>query len=259
MRGMISTIPAFKDNYIWCLEDQAAGQATVVDPGDAAPVIHHLDERGLALAAILITHHHGDHTGGITRLKQRWPQAAVYGPAGERIPGSDHALAEGEQVTVPGIEGPLIVIEVPGHTRGHIAYHGGGCLFCGDALFACGCGAVFEGTPEQMHASLEKLRVLPGETRVYCAHEYTLENLDFARQVEPASEALQKRDAEARERRRQGIPTVPSTMHEECATNPFLRGHVPEVRDAAQRWSGRSLDSPTEVFATVRAWKDALD
>ncbi|MFO8154515.1 MAG: hydroxyacylglutathione hydrolase [Pseudomonadota bacterium] len=259
MACMISTIPAFKDNYIWCLEDEDAGRATVVDPGDAEPVIRHLDERGVTLAAILVTHHHGDHTGGIARLKQHWPGAVVYGPAGERIPGRDHALAEGDRVEVAGSGGPLTVIDVPGHTRGHIAYHGGGCLFCGDLLFACGSGAVFEGTPGQMFESLEKLRALPEETRVYCAHEYTLENLDFAHHVEPASKALQKRDAEAREWRRQGLPTVPSILKEEFETNPFLRSHVPEVRDAARKWSGRSLDSPAEVFAAVRAWKDALD
>ena len=243
----IIPIPAFADNYIWLLRNGEAG--VVVDPGDAAPVMAHCDREGVALAAILATHHHGDHVGGISRLIGRWP-VPVYGPATESIPGRTHALREGD------------VIDIPGHTAGHIAYIAAEekppLVFCGDTLFAAGCGRLFEGTPAQMVESLAKLARLAGDTRVYCGHEYTLANLRFARAVEPANRLLDEREKREQTKRDRGLPTLPSTIGEERATNPFLRTHEASVRAAAQQHAGHALDDRVAVFAEVRAWKNAF-
>jgi hydroxyacylglutathione hydrolase len=255
----IIPIPAFADNYIWLLRKEDT--AVVVDPGDAAPVIAHCEREGVALAAILATHHHGDHVGGIPRLLARW-SVPVYGPARESIPGRTHALSEGDVFTVPGIDVRLSAIDIPGHTAGHIAYVAGEekppLVFCGDTLFAAGCGRLFEGTPMQMVASLDKLAQLPGETLIYCGHEYTLANLRFARAVEPANVLLGEREMREKAKRDRGLPTLPSTVGEERATNPFLRTDEPAVRSAAQQHAGRTLDDRVAVFAEVRAWKNAF-
>jgi len=252
----ISPIPAFNDNYIWLLRVPGSPLATVVDPGDAGPVIARLEAEGLSLTDMLITHHHGDHVGGIMALRARWPQARVHGPAGERIPACEHPLREGDQVTPEGLPLTLRVLEVPGHTAGHIAYHGGGLLFCGDTLFAGGCGRLFEGTAAQMHASLAKLAGLPAQTLVHCAHEYTEANLRFASLVEPANPALLARIRAVAALRAAGQPSVPSRLAEELETNPFLRSDQASVRRAAERHAGRPLSDTIEVFATVRRWKD---
>jgi hydroxyacylglutathione hydrolase len=251
----IIPIPAFADNYIWTVRE--GGLAAVVDPGDAAPVIAYLEREGLALSAILATHHHGDHVGGIRALAARWP-VPVYGPAHEAIPGRTHALVEGDAIIVPGIGLALSVLDIPGHTSGHIAFAGGGMVFCGDTLFAAGCGRLFEGTPAQMLASLDKLSALPDATQVYCGHEYTVSNLRFALAVEPASVALQQRLAREQTKRAKGLPTLPSIIVEERATNPFLRARDAGVRGAAERRAGRTLDSPVGVFATLRSWKNSF-
>ncbi len=254
----IIAIPAFSDNYIWMIRE--GPRAAVVDPGDAAPVHAWLAREGVTLAAILNTHHHPDHVGG-NRALVAATGAPVYGPAREAIPGRDHALAEGDRIVVPGIDVALSVLDVPGHTAGHIAYVGnvdGPVLFCGDTLFAGGCGRLFEGTPREMHASLGKLAALDPATRVYCAHEYTLANLAFAAAVEPANAALASRTAAARARRSEGLPTVPSSLADERSTNPFLRAHEPAVRAAAERHAGRALATDVDVFAAVRAWKDGF-
>ena len=260
MRAMIriDAIPAFKDNYIWGLVDTGSGRATVVDPGDATPVRTWLTNNGLALDAILITHHHGDHVGGVRDLLADH-DVSVHGPAHGRIPGCTHPVSEGDRVTVAGLAEPLEVREVPGHTLDHIAYTDGQRLFCGDVLFTGGCGAVFEGTNDQMFASLERFADLPDPCEVYCAHEYTLENLDFARRVEPESPALQRRLEGAQATRARGEPTVPATLGEERATNPFLRCREDTVASAAARWAGRELPDAAAVFGAVRAWKDSLD
>ena len=254
---MTTAIPAFKDNYIWCLEDPERGLASVVDPGDPAPVIAHLDRHGLDLGAILITHHHRDHTGGIQALHDRWPLAPVYGPANEAIPLCSQGLGHGDRVTLAGQFEPLVVLGVPGHTRDHIAYYGNAQLFCGDTLFTGGCGALFEGTPAQMFASLERLAPLPGHTRVYCAHEYTLANLRFALKVDPDNRRLQDRVSEVETLRAADECTLPSTIGEERQTNPFLRSGDSSVKQHAESWAGERFTDPVEVFAAVRAWKDA--
>jgi hydroxyacylglutathione hydrolase len=248
----IEPIPAFADNYIWLLVHGA--QAAVVDPGDAAPVQRVLLAQQLELAAILVTHRHGDHVGGVTELAAGG--VPVYGPAGEPIPGRTQALREGDAIEVLGQR--LQVLDVPGHTRGHIAYYSPAlhALFCGDTLFAAGCGRLFEGTPAQMAASLAKLAALPGATRVYCAHEYTLGNLRFARAVEPDNAAVLEREARCTALRAQALPTVPSTLAEELDSNPFLRCDEPAVRSAAERIEAGAGTSAVACFAALRAWKN---
>ncbi|MBI2381138.1 MAG: hydroxyacylglutathione hydrolase [Gammaproteobacteria bacterium] len=251
----ILPIPAFRDNYIWLAHD---GQdAFVVDPGDAAPVQAHLAELGLRLSAILITHHHPDHVGGISTLLAKWA-CPVYGPASEDIPGRSHALREGDTLELSAPAARMRILELPGHTLGHIAYVGEGHAFVGDTLFAGGCGRLFEGTPAQMLDSLDKLSELPAATRVYCAHEYTLANLRFALAVEGDNPALAARLQHATRLREQGLPTVPSTIGEEITTNPFLRSRVQSVAAAASRHAQGNLSTPEAVFAEVRRWKDGF-
>ena len=251
----IAPIRAFKDNYIWCL--RRGTLAAVVDPGDAAPVFDYLRSEGLQLTAILNTHHHADHVGGNTDLLSKY-NVPIFGPARENIPGVTRKLAEGDEIEVPGIGVRLRVLDIPGHTAGHIACHGDGVLFCGDTLFSCGCGRLFEGTPAQMHASLSKLANLPGETLVYCGHEYTLANLRFAEAAEPGNPALAERRSAARAALDRGNPTLPSTIAVERATNPFLRVREAALVTSASRFAGRSLTSPVEVFAALRKWKDGF-
>jgi hydroxyacylglutathione hydrolase len=252
---MLEIVPvaAFKDNYVWTLRRGKA--AAVVDPGDAAPVLEYLSREKLELSAILATHHHADHVGGIAELR-RHRDVPVYGPRGEPIPTLTHPVAEGDTVTLPALEVSFSVLDIPGHTRAHIAYYGAGALFCGDTLFACGCGRLFEGTAEQMYASLSKLRALPDATRVYCGHEYTLANIGFARHVEPANGPLIEREQKARNLRAAGKPTLPSTLGEEKATNPFLRWDAPAVVESANKYLGARIADPVRVFAAIRDWKN---
>lgn len=252
----IIPIPAFEDNYIWLIRNQA--HAVVVDPGDADPVMEYLNQHALRLAAILVTHHHGDHCGGAEELKLRFC-CPVYGPRRERISAATQAVGENDTITLPELGATFQVIDVPGHTLGHVAYYGLNSLFCGDALFACGCGRVFEGTPEQMQSSLAKLAALPDETSVFCAHEYTLANIRFARIADPGNAALQAREARERNARAQGLPTLPSTIALEKSTNPFLRWDDPHLINAASQFAGRPLTRPAEIFAAIRQWKDKLD
>lgn len=254
----VRTVHAFDDNYIWLIGSRDNLHVAIVDPGDEEPVIARIEADGLQPEAILITHHHGDHTGGAQALAQRYG-IPVYGPAGERIPAVSHKLKEGDTVELPDCGLHFNVLDTPGHTRGHICYLGHDALFCGDTLFAGGCGRLFEGTPEQMYQSLEKLRALPDDTVVYCAHEYTLANLTFALVAEPENRELQQRMQQVRALRAEDRDTVPSSMAEEKQTNPFLRSHVSELARAAERFAGQPLNEPAQVFATVRRWKDSLD
>jgi len=246
-------LPAFRDNYIWVL--LKGRHAVVVDPGDAAPVSHFLAKRGLSLAAILLTHHHADHIGGVADLiKLR--SVPVYGPATEAIATVTVPLREGDRVELPELDWGLDVIEVPGHTLGHIAYYGANTLLCGDTLFACGCGRLFEGSPAQMWHSLSKLAALPTDTKVYCAHEYTQANIAFALAVEPDNTALQARAARVDALRAAHQPTVPSGLGEEQQTNPFLRCGESAVIAAAEKHAGAKLNGAKAVFAALRSWKN---
>ncbi len=248
-------LPAFADNYLWLLHDGV--RALVVDPGDAGPVHAALDARGLELAAILVTHHHGDHVGGVDALRARL-RGPVYGPRTERIPAPFVPVDDGDVVEAIGLR--FEVIGVPGHTAGHVAYYhrpaqGAGLLFCGDTLFSAGCGRLFEGTAAQMQASLAKLAALPGDTRVCCAHEYTVSNLRFARAVEPGNAAVAEHLAWCERQRAEGGITLPSSIARELAINPFLRCTEPAVVASALGHGAAGAD-PVPVFAALRQWKN---
>ena len=248
-------ICAFADNYIWRLGAPDANEVIVVDPGDAQPVLAALDAASHSLSAILMTHHHQDHIGGVARLRQAYPQAAIIAPVDARIPIATERVNDGARVQIPGLT-TFEVLAVPGHTASHVAYLGAGMLFCGDTLFAGGCGRVFDGSCNQLAASLRRLAQLPPTTLCYCAHEYTLANLGFAQWVEPDNPDLAARLAKVRAQRAAQQPSVPSTLAEELATNPFLRTQQPAVIAAAERAAGQSLADPDAVFCALRAWKD---
>lgn len=249
-------LPAFQDNYLWLLHD--GQRALVVDPGDDQPVRTFLERTGLQLEAILVTHHHPDHTGGVDALRDA-TGARVWGPARERIPQPATGLAEGDAIEVLALR--FEVFDVPGHTAGHIAYYtpgvaGSPLLFCGDTLFSGGCGRLFEGTPAQMLASLRKLAALPAATRVCCTHEYTLSNLNFAQAVEPRNTDLAHYRQQCEALRAQGEPTLPSTIGLEARINPFLRARVPAVAQAAHARDGADANDEVAVFAALRQWKN---
>jgi hydroxyacylglutathione hydrolase len=251
-------ILARQDNYIWLIQRDGQPQVAIVDPTEAAPVLAHIQEHGLEPVAILITHHHWDHVGGIAELVAEYPMP-VYGPARETIPHMDHPLDDGDEVVIEALDCHFRVMDVAGHTAGHIAYLGHGMLFIGDTLFAGGCGRIFEGTPTQMQQAMSRIRALPDDTQIYCAHEYTEDNLEFARVAEPDNTALAKRQQEVAAIRAQHQPTVPSQLGLEKATNPFLRYDEPKLIRAAEDFVGHPLSTEAEVFAAVRYWKDTLD
>lgn len=248
----VTPVRAFDDNYIWVLHQD--GRAVAVDPGEAGPLQAFLEANDLLLQAVLITHRHGDHVGGLPALTERWPQLAVYGPS--TVPGITHSVEEG--CSVPLFGQPFTVWAIPGHTREHLAFVAPGHAFCGDTLFGAGCGRAFDGCVEALAASVARLGHLPAQTRLYPAHEYTLANLKFARAVEPDNAALTERWSADTARRAQGQPTLPTTVELEHATNPFLRTGEPAVIAAASAWRAQPLSGATAVFAALRAWKDGF-
>jgi len=251
----IVPVRAFKDNYIWLIINPDNQMAVCIDPGDAGPVIKYLQDNDLSLSAILITHHHWDHTNGIGRLLRLYP-APLYGPANETVHGMTNPVSEGDVVEIPDSKLKLKVLDVPGHTSGHIAYHNTKTLFCGDTLFTAGCGRIFEGSTEQMYGSLQKLAALKDDVQVYCAHEYTETNLRFAETVEPMNKDIKARMEAVRELRKQGQPSVPATIAEEKKTNPFFRCEVASVKAAAEQYQGKPAATAVEVFGAIRDWKN---
>ena len=256
----IDPVKAFNDNYLWVFHHQGGRSACVVDPGDAQPVLDYLAANNLTLTAILVTHHHADHIGGINQLLTRY-EVPVYGPGSAKIPQVTHPLKESDQINVMGVN--FKVLEVPGHTLEHIAYYASSSaninapvLFCGDTLFAAGCGRMFEGTPPMMYDSLQKLASLPPETLVFCTHEYTMSNLNFAKAVMPDNTNLQKRVYDEKSKRDQDLPTLPSTIKLELQTNPFLRCSDPLVMTSANTHAKAEQKDPATIFGILRRWKD---
>ncbi|MES3006360.1 MAG: hydroxyacylglutathione hydrolase [Pseudomonadota bacterium] len=268
MTFKVSPIRAFKDNYIWMFAASDNKDVCIVDPGDADPVLSVLQSLDLCLSAIILTHHHADHIGGVKKLLEQFPHIPVYGPRSSKIDTVTHPLGDGDRLTLAGVE--FSVLAVPGHTLDHIAYYaqlpasgieesGSGVLFCGDTLFAGGCGRIFEGNPPMMYESLRKLASLPASTMVYCAHEYTRSNLRFALRVEADNPNSVERVRVVEAACSAGIPTVPSLMSMELRTNPFLRCHMVTVRSAViESMAISSESSDTEVFAALRRWKDSF-
>jgi hydroxyacylglutathione hydrolase len=256
----VEAISAFNDNYIWAIRSNKNNTLALVDPGDGKVCLDYIEQQGLLLSSILVTHHHIDHVGGIASLlayakSKAWP-VTVYGPAKESIAQLDITLKENDIVNLAELNCQFTVLDLPGHTKGHIAYHNDKILFCGDTLFSGGCGRLFEGTPEQMHQSLSKLANLGSNTLIYCAHEYTQANLAFALAVEPNNSDLQNYVAQVNNKRLQNQATIPSNIAQEKLINPFLRCHEQSIKLAAQDYSHKKQSSDSEVFAVIRAWKD---
>lgn len=248
---IVEAIPILRDNYVWAIHD--GRRAALVDPGESSPILAWLADRGIDLGAILVTHHHADHIGGIAGILSRHP-VPVFGPTRGSVP--SRPVVDGDVLELPGLPWRLSVMDTPGHTLDHVCYAGHGHLFCGDTLFSCGCGRLFEGTPADMYASLTRLAGLPGDTQVHCAHEYTLDNIAFAEEVEPDNPALRRRHDEALKLRKAGKPTLPVSLAVERDTNPFLRCDLDPVRVAASQHSGIHHMAGVQTFATVRSWKD---
>ena len=252
----VTPLNAFNDNYIWVIHSPDTNAVSVVDPGDANPVIDYIEQNKLKLESILITHHHNDHIGGVQRLKKQY-QCTVFASKHDNQSFADHNLVEGDEVSIIDDTYQFDVIEVPGHTMGHIAFYGHKSLFCGDTLFKAGCGRMFEGTPPVFHESLQKLAVLPPETEVYCAHEYTLANLKFALSVEPNNPDIQKEINKSQQLRAQNKPTLPSTIGQELSFNPFLRCDKASVQETATNArQEKTFSDPVRTFATIRQLKD---
>ncbi|ACJ19791.1 hydroxyacylglutathione hydrolase [Coxiella burnetii] len=251
----ILAIPALNDNYIWTIVHPQKQAAVIIDPGEAKPVLDFLKQQKLNLAAILVTHHHWDHTNGIQGILQKHP-APVYGSVESAIPFCDHPIVDGQTFSIPYAELTFNVLAIPGHTLDHVAYYADQWVYTGDTLFAGGCGRIFEGSPDQFYHSLQKLASLDPTTRVYCGHEYTGKNLEFAETVEPDNPKLKQRIVETGQKASQNLPTLPSTLQVELDTNPFLRCHQKNIQRRVQEYCGYPLADTVAVFAALRRWKD---
>lgn len=251
----VTPVPALNDNYVWLVHGQDRSRVAIVDPGEAAPVREVLHSHGLQPEAILVTHRHWDHVNGIQALLKDY-DIPVYGPADEPVPERRNELRDGDRVSLPGLGLEFQVMAIPGHTLGHIAYHGHGILLSGDTLFSGGCGRVFEGSPGQMLASLDRLAGLPDDSQLYCGHEYTLKNLAFCQAVEPENPYIADFQQRAQERLDQGRPSLPTTLEEERRFNVFLRCRETAVRESAERRAGHELNNAESVFSVIRDWKD---
>lgn len=252
----IIPISAFQDNYIWLFFDADSRNAHIIDPGDAVPVLKTLEKKQFSLSSILLTHHHHDHSGGVIELLNIFPQVKVYGSHLSKLPFITHHLKENDIIHCSNRS--FKAIEIPGHTLDHNAYYGEGWLFSGDTLFSAGCGRVFEGTHEMMFQSLQKLKQLPNETKVFCGHEYTLANLAFAQQVEPNNNAIREQINIISEFRKENQPSLPSTIYYEKKFNPFFRLNDETIKRSAEKYAGKSLNSPVEVFSVLREWKNGF-
>jgi hydroxyacylglutathione hydrolase len=249
-------IPAFRDNYIWLI--RLGNRAAVVDPGDAAPVFAYMENEKLTLDAILVTHHHDDHIGGIPALLDAFPGLPIYAPRQENYAFPHTPVGEGDEVELESLQLHLRVMETPGHTLGHVVYYGANSLFCGDTLFSCGCGRLFEGSYEQLFASLQRLAALPLETRVYCTHEYTLHNIRFARQLDPNNQQLLERERECESTVAAGRPTLPSTVALERCVNPFLRCDDPIIQATARDRTGATIEDALSAFRAIRQLRNTF-
>lgn len=255
MTTHITPIASLKDNYIWAIINEKTRHVAIVDPGDALPVLDFLAKNQLKLAAILVTHHHWDHTNGIAGLLAE-NEVPVIGAAISHLTFLTDRVHDNENIHIDNIAQSFTALTIPGHTLDHVAFYAPGILFCGDTLFAAGCGRAFEGTPSQLFQSLQRMAALPENTNVFCAHEYTENNLRFAQTVEPANAAIKTRYAEVVTLRAKNLPTLPSMLKIEKVTNPFLRCEIPEVITAAEKYAGESLSNPAAVFAVLREWKN---
>jgi len=248
----ITPIPVLQDNYVWVISNKS--HAIVVDPGDAEPVINYLKLNKLILSAILITHHHKDHTGGVEGLIKNF-KCEVYSHPTTKLDCLKHNVAEGSSVILDGFP-KFSILEIPGHTLDHIAFYFQNNLFCGDTLFSAGCGRVFEGTYAQMYRSLLKIKSLPASTYIYCAHEYTLQNLFFAKEVEPNNKFIEQKIIEVSNLQKNKNPSLPSILSDELEINPFIRCDIQVVARSAENYIGHSLKNEDEIFKVLREWKN---